>query len=135
MEVLGRKDDGSPPMILLGIDEGIGLPGGAAAHRQKVLHELCKLQGALMGRRVLLVERDQGADRGFAEGIGLAGAVVDLVRPWAAAVLVHRTATRRFPSHFKVLASSTPGLSAGAHVRDPTIIQHLSACSKKLDHD
>ncbi len=119
VEVLGRKDDASPPMILLGVDQGHGLPGGTALHQEHVLQDLAARQGDLMGRRILLVERDQGQDRAFDATGGLGSVVVKLLQPWAGAVLVGRSGTRRTPPHFEVLITSIAGLPTGARVKDP----------------
>lgn len=112
--VLGRKDDANPPLVML----GIGLQGGSD-QQERVLVDLQGRADLLVGRRVLLVGRRDGADVPFPAQDAVADAVRAFVDGAAAATLVFAGNDGRGRPYFKVAHSSVEGLAQGACFGDP----------------
>ena len=107
VSVLGRRDSGEPPMILLGVDATDGeacIPGVETA-----LGAL----GDLDGRRVLVVFSREDHEVPAAADDPVRQRVEELLEPRAAAVLIQRE------RGFEVTHSKLEGLAVGAAFADP----------------
>ena len=112
--VLGRRDAGSPPMLMLGVDLIKAAKAITAAE-----NALTELAADLEGRRVLVVFRDGEVDAAAPAEHPMVRAVRARLESLVAALLVFRPAGRAGPSHFEVVHSALEGMVVGIKMRDP----------------
>ncbi len=112
--VLGRKDDGAAPLLMLGIDDG-----DAPEHQQRVLARLQSLADQMVGRRVLLVGRTTTGERALGDDEPVLAAVRAVVDPVAAATLAYRGHDRRGRPYFQVVHCGGGELAIGTAFADP----------------
>ena len=111
---LGRRDSGTPPMLMLGLDVARG-----KRHFAALRAKLGALGETLSGRRVLLVLRNDGNDVPAARKDPVVAAAREIVDPVAAATLVFRGSDAQGRAFFEVVDSKVEGLAVGTKVRDP----------------
>ena len=114
VRVLGKKDAASPPLLMLGIDDGEG-----EEHDALVLQKLAELGANLDGRAVLLVRRDHGRDAPFTDAFALGVKAREVIDARAAATLCFRGLDTRRQPWFEVVHSNVATLTAGARIADP----------------
>jgi hypothetical protein len=114
LQLLGRRDDVAPPLVV------VGVPAGAdPAHLAAVEVELRQHLPRFQGRAVLLVLRADGRD----VPVRTVDPLVDLLRrtvpTTAAATLVFRGPDAAGRAHFETVHSRLPALPTGATFADP----------------
>lgn len=112
--VLGRKDDATPPLVMLGVDRGEGRD-----HVAKVMAKLEEHAADVEGRRVLITLRTDDRDVAARDDDELVAACRAFVDAKAAATLLFRGRDRARRSYFEVVHSTVDGLAVGTKVRDP----------------
>lgn len=113
--VIGKKDDATPPLVMIGIDRGEG-----EAHTANVMAKLEQLAPDFDGRRVLLTLRDGDRELPITDTDALAATLRAWLEPKVPAILLHRGRDRasRTP-FFEVVHSTLEALPVGTKVRDP----------------
>lgn len=112
--ILGRKDDGPAPLLMLAVDAG-----ATEEHAQRLRDRLQELAPQLADRRVLLVSRRDGEELAADDAEPAFALVRAFVEPLAAATLVFRGRDGRARPHFTVVATRTDGIAVGQAFADP----------------
>jgi hypothetical protein len=114
VELLARRDEAVPPLVVLGIRAGAD-----AENLTAVASELEPHLPRLRGRAVLLVLRAGGSDVPVRKPDALVERLARLVPQTAAATLVFRGPDAQGRPHFQVLHSVARALPVGATFADP----------------
>ena len=114
LQVLARRDDAAPPMVVVGVPAGVD-----AAHVAAVEADLQRNLTRLHGRAVLLVLRAGGQDVPVRRFDPMVEMLRRTVPASAAATLVFRGPDDKGRPHFQALHSRVPALPAGATFADP----------------
>ncbi len=109
--VLGRKDEGVPPLAILGVETAQGPAPVEAA--------LLGMSAAFRGRAILLVLRNDGVDVPARIDSEVLQAARRIVAAAAAATLVFRGPDAQGRPHFQVVHSTLRALPIGAAFGDP----------------
>lgn len=112
--MIGRQDEGIPPLVLVGI-----AAGDEDAHLAAVQAELQAHLPRFRGRAVLLVPQTGGADTPVRRATPLAVMLARVVPSGAAATLIFRGPDAQGRPHFQVLHSTLRALPIGATFGDP----------------
>jgi len=110
VDILGQREGGDLPMIMLGIDTGDDEAVSAA---------LGELQERIQGRRVLVVYRTDGREVAGAADDAVVQATRAALGSAARAVLQFCPKTRAAPAHFEVVATNVEAVVLGSKVKDP----------------
>lgn len=114
IELLGRRDDAVPPLVLLGVPAGEDAAQVAMVQQQLEAH-----LPRLRGRAVLLVPRANGQDVPVRRPDALVAMLGAVVPTTAAATLVFRGPDAQGRPHFQVLHSTLRALPKGSVFGDP----------------
>lgn len=112
--MLGRQDEGIPPLVIVGV-----AAGDDDAHLAAVEAELQAHLPRFRGRAVLLVPQAGGVDAPVRRSTPLAVMMARVVPSSAAATLVFRGPDAQGRPHFQVLHSTLRALPTGATFGDP----------------
>ncbi len=114
MTMLGRQDEGIPPLVIVGV-----AAGDDDAHLAAVEAELQAHLPRFRGRAVLLVQQAGGVDAPVRRSTPLAVMLARVVPSSAAATLVFRGPDAQGRPHFQVLHSTLRAFPTGATFGDP----------------
>ncbi len=114
LSILARKDEGVPPVLVLGVEAGAD-----EAHLARVAAQLQQHLPKFRGRCVMLVLRRDGQDVPVRREEPLVATLRQLVPTTAAATLVFRGPDAQGRPHFQVIASSLRAMPVGAVFGDP----------------
>ncbi len=106
--VLGRNDGATPPLLLLGVDQG-----SDDEHLAAIGARLDELRPDIEGRRVLILVTHHGREFAANEDLAVVQAAREKIDGIAAATLLRRR------DHFEVVHSTLESLATGTKVRDP----------------
>ncbi|MCR9246237.1 MAG: hypothetical protein NXI31_14495 [bacterium] len=114
VRVLGRNDDGIPPTVLLGIDNGTD-----AAHLAAIEQQLVASLPKFARRGVMVVLQQGGVDVPVRKTDAMVDLLGRVLPQTAAATMLFRGPDAQGRPHFQVIHSSLRALPVGANFRDP----------------
>lgn len=114
VSVLGQRDASTPPLVMFGIEAGLG-----SKHVDAVVAAFAQHSSLIAGRRVLLVLRDGERDRPLRGEDDVVTAVRGLVDGDAAATLVYRGLDAQRRAFFEVVHSNLETIAVGSRFADP----------------
>ncbi|MEE3214358.1 MAG: hypothetical protein VX259_02265, partial [Pseudomonadota bacterium] len=110
VEVLGQRESGDLPMIMLGIDTD---------EAEAAMSALSGMSALIDGRRVLVVYRTEGREVAGSDDNAVVQATRAMLDGSGKAVLQFRPRTRDRAAHFEVVKSDVEGLEVGSRTKDP----------------